>query len=254
MLAAERKREIKNIILEKKSATVSSLAKRFSVTDETIRRDLKALEKEGVLMRTYGGAYIQSGVENLLDIDLRKTLYIEEKEAIAKRCRQLIEAGDTIFLDNSTTCFYIARAIADLHVTVVTNNLMIINLFSTNENVKLISVGGDFSLSEQAFCGTIATRILGSYYFDKAFISCRTLSIDNGVTESTDQWAMLRHQVIERSDLHYLVADHTKFDKTSFVRICGFEDITAIVTDRALSGAWHDAAGKLGCAVIDGTE
>ena len=82
MLAAERKQRIREIILEKKSASVASLAKLFSVTDETIRRDLKCLEKEGVLIRTYGGAFIQSGVENLVDAEIRKNAYKQEKEEI----------------------------------------------------------------------------------------------------------------------------------------------------------------------------
>lgn len=253
MLAAERKQEIKGIVQEKKSVSVAELAKRFSVTDETIRRDLKALEKEGVLMRTYGGAFIQSGVENAIDINLRKTVYLDEKETIAMRCRPLIKNGDTIFLDNSTTCLHIAKAIEDLHVTVVTNNLMIINLFNTSENVRLVSIGGEFDRSEQAFYGTIALKILGEYYFDKAFISCRTLSIENGITESTDRWASLRHLVTERSNEHYLVADHTKFGQTSFVRIGGFDTFTAIITDRPLDAAWHAIATDYGCAIIDGS-
>lgn len=254
MLAAERKQEIRKIVMEKKSASVAELAQRFSVTDETIRRDLKALEKEGVLMRAYGGAFVQSGVENLIDVNLRKTVYIKEKEIIAKRCQSIIDNGDTIFLDNSTTCFHIAKAISDMHVTIVTNNLAIINLFSTCTNVRLVSIGGEFSHREQAFYGTIALKILGEYYFDKAFISCRTLSIENGVTESTDQWATLRHLVIERSDKHYLVADYTKFGQTSFVRIGGFDEFTAIITDRPLSLEWHRATAKLGCAIIDGSD
>lgn len=253
MLAAERKQEIKSIVQEKKSVSVSELSKRFSVTDETIRRDLKALEKEGVLMRTYGGAFIQSGVENAIDINLRKTVYLDEKETIAMRCRPLIENGDTIFLDNSTTCFHIAKAIEDMHVTVVTNNLMIINLFATSENIRLVSIGGEFDRSEQAFYGTIANKILNEYYFDKAFISCRTLSIENGITESTDRWAELRHLVTDRSNEHYLVADHTKFGQTSFVRIGGFDRFTAIVTDQPLGEEWHTAAAKSGCVIIDGS-
>lgn len=253
MLAAERRQAIRQIVLEKKSASVSALSKRFSVTDETIRRDLKALEKEGVLMRTYGGAFVQSGVENLVDADLRKTVYIEEKQTIARRCRSLIENGDTLFLDNSTTCYYIAREIRDMHVTVATNNLMIINLFSSIDNIRLVSIGGEFSHAEQAFYGNIASNILDDYYFDKAFISCRTLSLEHGVTESTDQWALIRRKAIARSNKHYLVADKSKFDHTSFVRISGLEELTAIVTSHPLDSRWHQETEMLGCRIIDGS-
>ncbi len=251
MLAAERKQQIKEIVISKKSASVSALAKQFGVTGETIRRDLKALEKEGVLMRTHGGAFIQSGVENLIDVDLRKTVYIDEKEIIAERCRGLVSNGDAIFLDNSTTCYHIAKALGDLDITVVTNSLMIMNLFSQNENIRLVSVGGEFSITEQAFFGTIARRALHEYYVDKAFISCRTVSMENGVTESTDQWASIRHLMIERSDKQYLAVDHTKFGQTSFVRICDFNEITAVITDRKLDNRWHETLRSKGCGIID---
>ena len=251
MLAAERKQQIKEIIIAKKSASVAALAEQFGVTGETVRRDLKALEKEGVLMRTHGGAFIQSGVENLIDIDLRKAVYINEKELIAKRCCNLVNNGDAIFLDNSTTCYHIAKALSDLNITVVTNNLMIMNLFAQSENIRLVSVGGEFSIKEQAFFGTIAQRALAEHYVDKAFISCRTVSINNGITESTDQWASIRHLMIERSDKQYLVVDHTKFGQTSFVRICDFDEITAVITDRPLDAKWHEALRSKGCSIID---
>lgn len=254
MLAAERRSAIRELVQRQKSASVSELAERFSVTDETIRRDLRVLESEGILTRTYGGAFVQSGVENLLAAELRKTLYVEEKKLIASRCRSLINEGDTIFLDNSTTCFHIAEAISEMNVTVVTNNLAIVNLFSRSDNIRLVCIGGELSIPEQAFHGSIALKMISEYFFDKAFISCRTLSIENGVTESTDQWAQLRHLVIEHSDEHYLAADHTKFGRTSFVRISGFDKITAIITDRPLEPDWHAVAERVGCAIIDGSK
>ena len=251
MLAAERKQLINELIQEKKSVSVAELSERFGVTGETIRRDLKALEREGSLTRTYGGAFVQSGVENLINAELRKTLYVEEKEIIADRCRALIDNGDALFLDNSTTCFFLARAIQDMHLTIVTNNLPIMNLLAKNESIRLVSIGGEFSIPEQSFYGSVAMKLLREYYVDKSFVSCRTLSIENGVTESTDQWAFIRQLMLERSNEHYLAADHTKFDRTSFVRITGYDDISAIITDRPLRAEWHELTNKYGCRIID---
>lgn len=254
MLAAERKRCIQQIVLEKKSATVNELAEQFDVTHETIRRDLKALESDGVLVRTYGGAFVQSGVESLVTAEVRKNAYRTEKELIASRCHKLVSNGDAIFLDNSTTSYYIAKRIADMELTVVTNNLMVINLLAKSPSVRLVSVGGEFSITEQSFSGIIALKTLREYYVDKAFISCRSLSIENGITESTDDWALIRQLMIERSDLHYLIADHTKFDKTSFVRISNIDAVTAIITDGRLSDKWHDAVADTSCRIIDSNE
>lgn len=251
MLAISRKQKIKEIILEKKSATVAELAVTFSVTDETIRRDLKALEQEGVLLRSYGGAFIQTGVENLVDSDIRTTVYVENKMKIANQCRKMINNGDAIYLDNSTTAYYIARAIQDMRITIVTNNLKIINFLSETKNIHLLGIGGSFSVSEQAFYGIMAIKALEEYYFDKAFLSCRSLSIENGITESNDLWAQMRQTSIERSKESYIVADFSKFDQTSFMRICGFEQIKAIITDKPLSEEWHRTMAQYNCSVID---
>ncbi len=251
MLAVTRKQKIKEIIMEKKSASVAELAQLFSVTDETIRRDLKVLEQEGVLLRSYGGAFIQSGVENLVEADIRTTIYVENKMKIANQCRKMINNGDAIFLDNSTTAYYIARAIQDMRITLVTNNLQIINLLSQNKTIHLIVIGGTFSHTEQAFYGVAAKKALEEYFVDKAFLSCRSLSIKNGITEANDRWAQMRQTVIERSKESYVVADFSKFDQTSFMRICGYEKIKAIITDKPLSEEWHQAMAKYGCTIID---
>ena len=102
MLAVARKTKIKDLLLEKKSVTVTELSKKYNVTEETIRRDLQQLENEGFLTRTYGGAYIQDGVLNDIDLTLRETACVESKEAIGIKCTELIHHGDTIFLDAST--------------------------------------------------------------------------------------------------------------------------------------------------------
>ena len=253
MLSVTRKQKIKDLILERKSATVTELAQMFDVTDETIRRDLRSLEEEGVLMRSYGGAFVQTGVENLIDYSIRSTVYLEEKATIAEKCRNIIQNGDVIFLDNSTTTYAIAKAVENMRLTLITTSLPIINLLSKKENMHLICTGGFFSLKELAFYGSKAVKMLDEYYVDKSFFSCRTLSIEQGVTDSNDDLAEIRKAIIERSKECYLVADYTKFNQASFIKICGYDCLDAIITDRPLSPEWHAAMQKYGCRVYDQT-
>lgn len=142
MLAVERRACIKETIQEQKSVAVSDLARRFDVTEETIRRDLKVLEAQGVLTRTYGGAFIQGGAINEVDVTLRETSYVEAKRQIAAQCLQLIRNGDSIFLDSSTTALEIARAIRDMRLTVLTNSLLIADVLSHSESIRLQVIGG----------------------------------------------------------------------------------------------------------------
>ncbi len=246
MLAVKRKAMIKNLVLEKKSVIVSELAAQFSVTEETIRRDLKALEDEGVLTRTYGGAFVQDGVLNDVDLTLRETIYLESKHRIARQCLDLVHNGDSIFLDCSTTALQIARAVKDMRITVLTNALNIANELASSEQARLILIGGTYDSHSKCFSGSAALETLASYYVDTAFFSCRSLSLRHGVTDSVEQNAVVRKLATQRAENTYLVADHTKFNKTSFIKICDFSHLTGIVTDETLSPGWEEMAAQNG--------
>ena len=87
--------------------------------------------------------------------------------------------------------------------------------------------------------GEAALAALAPFYVDSAFVSCRSVSLDRGITDSNEQSAAFRSDAIRRAGLVYLVADHTKFGQTSFVQICGFDALAGIVTDQPLSAPWH---------------
>lgn len=254
MLASVRRKAIYDEIRERKSASVANLAKQFSVTEETIRRDLKTLEAERLVTRSHGGAFIQEGVENSIDASILIGAYVDEKRVIARRARRLISNGDTIFLDSSTSAYWLAEEIKDMRLTILTNNLSIINLLSKSPSIRLVSIGGIYSSEANSFYGEIALSSLDSHYLDATFFSCRSISLDNGITESTERWMTLRREAIRRSNHSYVLADHTKFGRTSFLRICGFDAVGAIVTDEALEPEWCGRLGEMGCTVIDRDE
>jgi DeoR/GlpR family transcriptional regulator of sugar metabolism len=254
MIAALRRQKIRDIVLETKSATVTDLAREFDVTDETIRRDLKALEADGVLMRSYGGAFIASGVENLVDANIRTGTYVDSKTTIAQRCRPFVKNGDALFLDNSTTSYYIAKELQDMRLTVLTNNMMIMNLCAKCGDIHLVAVGGDYANTEKAFYGDITVKTLADYFVDTAFISSRSLSLQNGITDSTERWNTVRRAALNHAQKKYLVADFSKFDMTSYVHLCDFSELDGIVTDKPLTREWHETMKKYGCLVIDGPQ
>ncbi|MFR6510249.1 MAG: DeoR/GlpR family DNA-binding transcription regulator [Dorea sp.] len=118
----------------------------MNVTRETIRRDLRAMEQEHELIRTHGGAYILDGVQNDLDISTRRGSKIEEKKAIALKCDALIQTGEIIYLDNSTTAWFIANKISSRKLTVVTNSLEIANILSSSPRPSIcFLIGGEYS-------------------------------------------------------------------------------------------------------------
>ncbi|EGL82401.1 transcriptional regulator, DeoR family [Caldalkalibacillus thermarum TA2.A1] len=239
MLPIARRNKIKELITEKKSVTVAELTKLFKVTEETIRRDLKQLEEEGFLNRTYGGAYISEGVQNDVDITLREHIHVEGKQKIASQCLPFIHSGDSIFLDASTTSVVLASMLQGKKITVVTNSIKIVNTLVDNPDIDLVVIGGTLAKSSLSNVGKTAEYHLNHYFFDTAFISCRSVSRQHGLTDSNEQQAAMRKLAAEHANNVFLIADYTKFDKTSFTRIGGFDLVDTIVVDQKLSAEWH---------------
>lgn len=244
MLSVTRKSKIKEILSEKKSVIVSELSKSFSVTEETIRRDLKTLEDEGFLIRTYGGAFIQDGVQNEVDLALRETVYTDSKHLIAETCSKIIANGDSIFLDASTTALFIAKAISHMRLTILTNSLKVVNYLTDFPNIRLINVGGTYLSNNMSFVGRMTLQALDNYFLDKTFMSCRSLSMTQGITDSNEAMSEIRQKLITRSNKTYVVADYSKFDKTSFLNICDFSSIDGLVTDKNLNEEWLEFLAK----------
>jgi len=208
------------------------------VTEETIRRDFQKLEDDNFLVRFYGGAFVNEGVQNDIDVNLREFSHVEGKQRMAFACLPHIKNGDSIFLDASSTSYFIANILADKNITLVTNSLKIAYLLIDRANINLIIIGGSFNRTTMSMLGRNAESNMNNYFFDTAFISCRSLNQEHGVTDSNEQQAEVRKIAIEHANKVFLVADYTKFDRTAFTRICGFDKIDYIVADSMLSGDW----------------
>ena len=241
MLAKERKKQIWEMILQEKSVLSKDLCKRFNVTNETVRKDLIELENEGKIIRAYGGAYIIGGVQNEVHANLRETVYTEEKAAIGRSCYSMVCAGDTIFLDESTTCCAIAKELKTIEaITVFTNSYKIIQILEDCENVKLVLTGGEFDRKNQCFVGAEVTDFLKNYYVDKCFISCRGVDMNIGITDGNEKNGRVRKCIIGQAAEKILVIDKTELNLKKFYKIGGFEMIDKVVIDGFYSDEQRD--------------
>ena len=238
MLAIARKTIIREQLREHKSVRITELAELLNVTNETIRRDLRSMEKDGDLIRTHGGAYILDGVQNDLDLSTRQFLRTGEKEIISEKCSSIIQNGDYIFLDASSTAWFIARAIMHRKVSVLTVSLEIINLLSTSSTIRLFAVGGDYSSSTKSFTGNSAIQNLEHYYFDKAFISCRSVSLEAGLTDTNVDDAMLHRLALAHAHEKYLAIDNSKLNRASFAGIAPVSGLDGIILDQPFPEDW----------------
>jgi DeoR/GlpR family transcriptional regulator of sugar metabolism len=252
LLAPERRSKILELVRRNKSVLVKDLCNSFGVTGETIRKDLAFLEQEGLLIKAYGGAYVKDGVKNEIDASIRETLFTEAKEAIGRACAELVENGDTIFLDESTTCLAIARHLLNFDgITVVTNSLKISTLYAEKGRGKLLLSGGELDRKNQCFVGGSAEEFLSRYFVDKSFISCRGMDRAAGVTDGSSINGRIRALMLRQGSQRFLVLDCTKIGQVNFFRICDFSSIDTIIADTLPSQEWRDFLKEKKIKVIE---
>ncbi len=240
MLALERR----NLILEKlqaeKRVVVSQLSQQFDVSEETIRRDLDKLEKEGLATKSYGGAVINEDVSIDLPFNIRKNQNVVGKQKMAEIAAKLIQDGDHIFLDASTTAVFVAKALKEKkeRLTVITNSVEILLELSDVSGWNIISTGGVMKEGYLAFLGSKTEEAIRSYYVDKTIFSCKAMDHEWGIMESHEPFGSTKRAMMACGRKKILVADSTKFDQTAFSVAGKLRDVDVVVTDSKPSEKW----------------
>lgn len=251
MLAIERRENILEQLMQQGIVTISDLSAQFQVSEETIRRDLQKIENTNDISRVYGGAYVTKSVHNNIPVTIREGMYLEGKEIIAKLVSDLINDGETIFLDSSTTAIHIAEKLKKKqHLIVITNGIKVATTLADYDKIKVICIGGTLRTSQLSFVGPSSIKTLTSYYADKAFVSCTSVDITKGITDSNEQEAAVRQKMFEQSQHKYLIADNTKIGKTSFSLILPVDQIEYLVTDKDIGKERKDAFEQKNIKII----
>lgn len=240
MLAIERKNEILERLQKEKKVVVSELSKFYGVTEETIRRDLEKLEKDGYVIKSYGGAVLNENINIDMPFNIRKNTNVVGKQKIADIVNSMIKDGERIILDSSSTAVFIAKALKEekKNLTVITNSIeIIIELFDT-QDWRVLSTGGLAMEGSFALVGPQTDSMLRSYHVDKTIISCKGLDMENGITDSNELHARNKKTMLERADCSILAVDSSKFGHTAFTSIGGLENISMIITDEEPEEKW----------------
>lgn len=239
MLAIERRNKILEILQKESRVVVSDLSGLFKVTEETIRRDLEKLEKEGYAKKTYGGAILNESSNVDLPYTVRKKANVANKQYIAEIISSMIEDGDHIMMDASSTAVFIAKHLkSKKNLTLITNSIEILLELSDVVGWKVLSTGGALKEGSLSLVGYQAEKMIGTFYVDKAIVSCKGVDIEKGITDSNEMDAHIKKLMLEAANMKILAVDNSKFDKISFTKISDLEDIDLFVTDSELNDKW----------------
>ncbi len=239
MLAVERKNKILQILQTERKVVVGELAKRFAVSEETIRRDLEKLENEGIVVKAYGGAVLNENEHGDLPLAVRKRTNVLGKQKIAELVAGFIKDNSSIMLDCSSTALFIAKRIKDRkNITVITNSLEIIVELKDQKNWNIFSTGGLLGEDSLALVGSSADKMISGFHVNTAVISCKGFDINKGFTDSNDLHASTKRAMLENCDKRVLAVDSSKFDKIAFNVVGNLSDIDVIVTDVRPPEGW----------------
>ena len=241
MLAAERRNQILETLRRDERVLVAPLAARFGVSEETIRRDLASLEQLGLAIKCYGGATVADN-RDAPPFKIRKKLNVEEKKAVAALVANMVEDGDFLMLDDSSTSYFVLRALhGKKGLTIVTNSIeIILELSGLRESWNVISTGGNLNQDVFAFFGRQAEETIRSFHVDKAIISCTGLELDGSFTEAGVENANMKQAMMASARETILAMDRHKFGKTAFLTVGELRQVSAIVTDADPGEDWRD--------------
>ena len=247
-IRAERLNAVLDDIAEHGSVDVLQLASRLGVSGATIRRDLRALHDQGLLVRTHGGATANRALE--LPIRFKAEQHQPEKRRIGQMAASLVEDGAVVGMTGGTTATEVARALADRHdITVVTNALNIATELVLRPNIRLFVAGGKARHATYELVGPTAEAMVAAYHFDITFIGVDGLTVAEGCTTHDELEAHTDLAFIRQSRRNVVIADSSKIGKITFAKICDISAVSDLVTDADVDVASVDTLTRAGVTV-----
>jgi DeoR/GlpR family transcriptional regulator of sugar metabolism len=230
-MRTDREKQILEILLKEKQATVKQLAKALFISEPSVRRDLTRLEKQNLIKRIHGGAILEETAlsKNRIPFLIREYEQSNAKVLIAQKAVELVGDNDVIFLDASTSCYYLIPFLTSKrNLTVITNGVKAL-IKLAEYDIHTISTGGTLVNSCLALTGAEAYQNIETFNADIAFFSCRGVSEDGYLTDISPEENNIRKRMIKHSKKSYLLCQTEKIGKGYFHNLCHKDEISGII-------------------------
>jgi DeoR/GlpR family transcriptional regulator of sugar metabolism len=251
MLNVERLDYVIEELKSKRAVYVKQLAKKFYVSESTIRRDLNQLEKDGYLRRTCGGAVISDQKNNETPFAIRKIEKHQEKDCMGALASMLVKDDMFILLDSSSTVMHMMKYLSHKNnLRIITTSAQIALNCMDLPNTQVFCSGGWMNTYSGGFFGETAKQSIEGYITDILFISARAISMEHGVTDISEEETEIRHTMLKKAKKVVLLCDSSKFDQVSFKHVCDLSRIDCLVTEIKPSNLWMETLKKMGVKVL----
>ena len=233
MYKHERQTKILELLSANGFHSTEDLADKLGVSQVTLYRDLKELEEAGSIQKQYGGVVPAKKFVSNIDFKVREAINTVEKEAIAEKAVELIEDGDSFFLDTSTTCLFLARKLMEKkrkNLTIITNSCRIILMLEDEPEYRTICTGGTYLKKLDLLVGSPAEEFIQTLNAKKYFFSATGISHE-GCADTDSGETRIKKLIVSRVQQKILLADHTKFNQMATFRTVGPAEIDILITD-----------------------
>jgi DeoR/GlpR family transcriptional regulator of sugar metabolism len=236
--------------LDQGRADIDELSKLLDVSPMTVRRDLTILEKQGKVLRTFGGAIVRERLAYEFSFNEKAMKNKPSKELIGRIGASLVQSREMVFIDSGTTALAVAMALRGLKpCTILTPNLCVASELVGQHDISVLVTGGELSAHSPELLGEWTLQVLSGVQVDIAFLGCDAVNPKEGFYTSDLKLAAITQMVLPRSRRRFLVADSTKFGITSFCRIAPLKDLTGIITDHQLGDKYRKTIMNMGVNV-----
>ena len=253
MFLEERQEAILNLLARDGKVRVKDLSEMFKVTEDCIRKDLGALEKQGKLKRTYGGAVVRRENLHMLEVSKHRNTDVEAKRRIAQAAVKLIHEKDMVFLDISTSNLAIAELLVktDREMTVVTNMIDILVVLARNPKIRLVFAGGKINKSRDGFWGGMTLDFISKLKPDIAFVGAVGVDVkENSVSTYDIEDGINKAAIVRVSKRAYVVAEARKLSSDGNYNYTSLDTLSGLITDSKPAEDICEAAEDYGVEII----
>lgn len=240
----DRENSILEYLSQSREATIEELCAKLFVSAPTIRRDLKALSEKGKIIRTHGGALLNGSPWESTPQEVREKEYVTEKDIIASKALSLINDGDTVMIDASSTGLQLLKLLGAKSSIIVVTNSTKASLASPKLGVKLFVSGGECSKVSFAYVGTLAEEFIRKFNADICFFSVSSLTPDGKLTDNSVAENQISKAMIECSKKSALLLNSQKIGEPQLNTLCKINDIDYIVSEKDISSLFPDYKEK----------
>jgi len=235
MLKYERHQEIIKILQENHSCSIKDIAKKIYISEATVRRDVEALEKKGLLHRTYGAVILSEYINDVIPYTIRENTNSAIKEKIAKRAVSLISDGNIILMDNSSTVKRMIKYISGVsNIKIISNSISLFAEVQGNKNITFYSTGGKFNKHNNVLVGDVTEDYINNINADILFFSAQGISETGEISDVSEDETPIRKAMIKRAAKKIFLCDSSKIGVKKMLKICDKNDLDEIICDAPL--------------------